>query len=389
MQRTPLIIIVLTAVFALLTGIRAQNMNRSNEIQFSPADELSIQKGGRADLKVRVQTPEDLHIYVKHLQKNHYSILTSFSFAAEDGFQVNDIKEPKNLKSEDGVAIFSGTGTYTLELFDLAAHKENSTVTATLNIRTQACETESGICFAPVQKTEKVKIRIRDRAEARFSASERGGDINWLMSYDEAVKQARSEGRNVFVLITAPTWCGACKWYDRNTLKDARVIRKLNNDFVPLKVLDTSADKRKFSFRGYPTNVILENKKEKYKKAGALRTGGLLGVLNAHTRKDTDNDNDTPDYRATDCFEFLNEKDERAWRKGSDWGKLKRISVRKYNFIARYQKGRSNKSSFAFGRIKKDNFTLKVYSENTEWKGNCSTGEIKGKDKSGSSFRIY
>ncbi|MCB1158979.1 MAG: thioredoxin family protein, partial [Leptospiraceae bacterium] len=68
--------------------------------------------------------------------------------------------------------------------------------------------------------------------------------------------QAKQSGQNVFVVITAPTWCGYCKMLERDVFAKDSVHSVLNSKFVALRILDSNPDKSKFNFRGYPTMMV-------------------------------------------------------------------------------------------------------------------------------------
>ncbi|MEW6411096.1 MAG: DUF255 domain-containing protein [Candidatus Zixiibacteriota bacterium] len=110
-------------------------------------------------------------------------------------------------------------------------------------------------------------------------------EIVWL-SYDIALKKAKTEEKHIFIDFTA-AWCGYCKKMDRETFSDQRVIDILNNDFVPVKVdgesskeLDIDGYKiternlaiREFGVRGYPTFWFLKSDGSKLAPIGGYRT---------------------------------------------------------------------------------------------------------------------
>jgi thioredoxin-related protein len=84
--------------------------------------------------------------------------------------------------------------------------------------------------------------------------------INWVESWDDGFEMAYKENKKVFLLITAPSWCYWCQELEKNTLSKPDVIEKVNSDFIPIKILDTSDDLNKvsFDFGGYPTMAFME-----------------------------------------------------------------------------------------------------------------------------------
>lgn len=91
-----------------------------------------------------------------------------------------------------------------------------------------------------------------------YSSSEENG-IDWYTSYKDAFDYAKTVNSNVFVLITAPDWCGYCKMLEKNVLSKSKVIKTINENFVPLQILDTNPDKKYFDFRGYPSVYVYDD----------------------------------------------------------------------------------------------------------------------------------
>jgi thioredoxin-related protein len=64
--------------------------------------------------------------------------------------------------------------------------------------------------------------------------------IEWL-GYEAGWEKAKAENKHMFVDFTA-TWCGWCRRLEQNTFSDARVIKALKDDFIPVKVWEKSPD---------------------------------------------------------------------------------------------------------------------------------------------------
>ncbi len=110
-------------------------------------------------------------------------------------------------------------------------------------------------------------------------------EIDWINDYDRGLAKAGSVRKNMFVLITAPSWCGPCQWMEANTFTDETLIRYINRNFVPVRVEDTKNEKRNpdldhFSFSGYPT-VFVRNTREQdlIKSVGAADGEQLLAKI--------------------------------------------------------------------------------------------------------------
>ena len=96
-----------------------------------------------------------------------------------------------------------------------------------------------------------------------------------------ALDQARSEGRDLFLEFFAE-WCGACRTMDRTTFADPEVSRRLQSDFVFLKV-DTDAHPdigRQFRVLGLPTMVVLAASGDvRFRHMGPMDADVLVDVL--------------------------------------------------------------------------------------------------------------
>lgn len=110
-------------------------------------------------------------------------------------------------------------------------------------------------------------------------------EVGWIDDYDRGLAKAQRVNKNMFVLITAPSWCGPCQWMEANTFTDKTVIAYLNRNFVPIRVEDTKNGARNpdldhFNFSGYPT-VLIRNAAEQdlIKSVGAADAEQLLAKI--------------------------------------------------------------------------------------------------------------
>ncbi len=62
-----------------------------------------------------------------------------------------------------------------------------------------------------------------------------GPTIHWLRSASEAAKAASASGRPILVYVRSAS-CGYCDLLQRNVWEDPRVIRRIQDGFVPLKL---------------------------------------------------------------------------------------------------------------------------------------------------------
>lgn len=100
-------------------------------------------------------------------------------------------------------------------------------------------------------------------------------EIKWISSYDQALSQAKSQGKPIMVDFYTE-WCGWCKRLDQETYQDQRVAI-ISMSFICLK-LDgdkNSALAQKYNVSGYPTVLFLD--------ASGRKIGGGPGYRDADT----------------------------------------------------------------------------------------------------------
>ncbi|MBN1646968.1 MAG: thioredoxin family protein [Spirochaetales bacterium] len=122
-----------------------------------------------------------------------------------------------------------------------------------------------------------------------IAAGVQAQQIDWLTSWDKAFSQAEARNKNVFVLITAPSWCGPCQILEKNVWPDPKVAALISADFVPLRLEDVVDGKRNpelsnVAFQAFPTMYVYNRKKEKLAEfVGALEAEYLTVRLAAYT----------------------------------------------------------------------------------------------------------
>ncbi|MCB1176011.1 MAG: thioredoxin family protein [Leptospiraceae bacterium] len=239
----------------------------SSAFEISSSTNLEMRSGGSSDLNLDVFIPKNQHLYIKKASALSFNNPTEFSIKTK-GFDVIIKEEPSSeKKGEDYILPGNGSskaGTYVLTIFETKGEKPSKRPkSVTLEIKTQWCNSSTDQCFSPKKITKKFKVKINGDKEVSMVKSRASGGVQWLSSFDQAKSNAKSSGQNIFVVITAPTWCGYCKVLERDVFSKSSVQNTLNTKFVSLQILDTNPDKRKFNFSGYPTMYMLDQNGKK------------------------------------------------------------------------------------------------------------------------------
>lgn len=134
-----------------------------------------------------------------------------------------------------------------------------------------------------------------------FTSYSYSNDIDWFFNYDEALEAAQQNNKNIFILITAPTWCYWCGQFEEKVLRDKEVIKLLNSEFIPLVVTDTIDEKgqpildksysgksnknpelENFNFYGYPSVFLYSKDGEMLKNVYVLDPDLIITKLNKY-----------------------------------------------------------------------------------------------------------
>jgi thioredoxin 1 len=101
-------------------------------------------------------------------------------------------------------------------------------------------------------------IRTSDKKEASGIKFHAG-------SWEEALKQAKKEGKPIFLDISA-SWCGPCKMLKANTFSNIEVGEYYNTHFINVAVDGEEGEgiqlASKYRIRGYPTLLYLDSNGE-------------------------------------------------------------------------------------------------------------------------------
>lgn len=281
--------------------------------------ELEITPGGSATVSVDVRIPENHHIYVRNASSMSFNIVTSFRIPEQEGFGVEVNKAPEGEKYETdyilrGKGRSQEAGRYELTLFEQKGREAGPRVYAVpLIIKTQMCDSKTNICFKPQEFKKLLRVRIKgEKVSVNFRSQ---SSINWITSYDEAFKKAKASGKNVFVVITAPEWCGYCRYLERDVFAKSSVAESLNKGFVALRLLDTNPDRSKFNYSGYPTMKVADPSGKIVKEGGIGRQEqSFLAAIAPFAKAD---DVDGPEIIGSDSYE--GQLKVKFYKSGNQW----------------------------------------------------------------------
>ena len=117
--------------------------------------------------------------------------------------------------------------------------------------------------------------------EFRFSPrANRADQIRWRPWSEDAFAEAEAADRPVMLSISA-VWCHWCHVMDETTFSDERVIERLNDAFIPVRVdNDRRPDiNRRYNMGGWPTVAFLTPEAEVLTGATYVPPDQFLGVL--------------------------------------------------------------------------------------------------------------
>jgi len=61
-----------------------------------------------------------------------------------------------------------------------------------------------------------------------------GAEVHWAKDYQTGIAQAQKENKTVMFIISSHS-CKYCLLLDRTTLKDAKVVNKINKNFIAIR----------------------------------------------------------------------------------------------------------------------------------------------------------
>jgi len=111
-------------------------------------------------------------------------------------------------------------------------------------------------------------------------------------SFESGMNKASTEGKLFFVEFYAD-WCTPCKWMDKTTYTNQKVVKLLNTNFVALK-LDIETEegasmKKQFSVRMLPTILIFNSEGDMVERVEkTLSPQSMVSLLSFHDSTKSD-----------------------------------------------------------------------------------------------------
>ena len=69
------------------------------------------------------------------------------------------------------------------------------------------------------------------------------GQVNWLRSYDQAIKQAQKNGKFILILFQEVPGCATCRNYGHQVLSHPLVVETIESEFIPLAIFNNKSGK--------------------------------------------------------------------------------------------------------------------------------------------------
>lgn len=315
----------IVCILALFTtgGLAAQSEKKAPDFRFpARATVLKIKSGGEAKFNVTAIVPAHNHIYVKHASEISLNILTAFQ-TSTPGWAIAVEKAPAGKRYKDDFVLTGRgkqpAGTYAVKLYETKGRAAGPKIhTVNVEVKTQMCNSKTNLCYRPTTVTKEVRVRVTKNKTRTAALPKQRGGVAWVQNYKKALSEARNTGRNIFVVITAPEWCGYCKVLEARVFSKHQVAQALNKKFVPLQLLDTNSDRKKFRFDGYPTMLIAGANGKKIAEVYGRDENSFLSAIKKYEKDDGGQDSNT-DTSTVDSFDFSIQVTGNFKKTGTGW----------------------------------------------------------------------
>ena len=109
-----------------------------------------------------------------------------------------------------------------------------------------------------------------------FAAS----SLNWEKDYNSAMKKAKEQNKEIFVMVSAPT-CPECNYMKKNVFTNDEVKNYINKNFISYQFnIDDKNIPEQMQFWGIPRFYLSKDGKNVYKKVmGGLKTEKFMTFI--------------------------------------------------------------------------------------------------------------
>jgi len=85
-------------------------------------------------------------------------------------------------------------------------------------------------------------------------------DVKWFDNYNKAIQKAKEEHKFIYLFISSPV-CGWCEKFERTTLQDEKIKKRLNEEFIAVHLVRTfDAIPKKFATSPVPRHYFTDAK---------------------------------------------------------------------------------------------------------------------------------
>jgi len=115
---------------------------------------------------------------------------------------------------------------------------------------------------------------------ALFVSSLLASEIKWLHNYNDALKKAKLEHKDIYIFIGADD-CRFCVLLKKKALSKQSVIKRLNEEYIPVYLSrDQHVIPAKFATQGVPRHYFVTSEgKIFHEDRGSREESGFLSIL--------------------------------------------------------------------------------------------------------------
>lgn len=126
-----------------------------------------------------------------------------------------------------------------------------------------------------------IALNISDSGNQTTNTSSNSSpELKWRTNFDSAISEAQNTNKQIFVVFSA-SWCPACQQLESETLVDEKVIPKLSQDYVPVKIdVDTNPElSSKYGVYSIPTLIIMNSNGDEIKRMEGYQSPDQLSSV--------------------------------------------------------------------------------------------------------------